>query len=214
MKKIVVLVFCTLFLFCSLASAARINMRNKDESPPQILTPIKTKPKIAWLWTAVEQIKADKKNETIINEKLEKKFPKSQYEFVADRKVHQDLFILADDRSISNLDQLKREDFVSIGKKYGYDYVIVLPFYSNSYEYTGGAWSTSFRVNITLKARVVDVNTGEYLYRMDIVEKGATSATFGNPSYSRAQRNGIGECVDTFLSELSIGKEYAVEEDA
>lgn len=204
MRKIIILVFCVFFLFCSLASAARINMRNKDT--------LFTVPKIGLVWIGDEMVQGNNKNDDVISKRMEKKFPEYKYELITDKKFRQDLLILAEDKDVETIDRLKRVDYVSVGKKYGYDYVLILPFYAGSLDHATGLFSSTFRTNITLKARVLDVNTGEYIYRMDIVEKGSSGSTIlGSASYLRAQKLAVGKCLDTFLTELSIGEQYSVE---
>lgn len=60
--------------------------------------------------------------------------------------------------------------------------------------------------NITLKARIVDVNTNEYLYRLDVTEQGETGNAFGSPSLVRAQKEAILKCLETVFSDLNLKK--------
>jgi len=154
----------------------------------------------------------------MVNNKLAIKFPKTKYVLIQDKKVYQELLIIAEEKSVynqvvGNLDQLKREDYVKAGEKFGYDYIVVLPFYATSSEFVDGPWSSSYRVNVTLRARIVDVKAKEYIYRQDQVEKGSSSDAFGNPSYLRAQRDGAKKCLDTVLSDIGIGEKYVADKN-
>lgn len=163
--------------------------------------------RIAIVLAGDQIILSEERNLSAIHEAIEMKFPKNKYtNVIEDKKVYQELLIIAEDRDISALDKLKRMDFVSAGKKFGYDYVIVLPFYSDGGYYTTSGWTNMVSQNVTVRARIVDVQNEEYLYRLDITEQGESGNAFGSPSLVRAQKEGIEKCLETIFADINIGE--------
>ncbi|SEJ35166.1 hypothetical protein SAMN05660742_10672 [Propionispira arboris] len=161
--------------------------------------------RIAIVLAGDNQILAEKKIIDEIDKILNQKFPSKQFELVKDKKVYTKLQEYAEDKSITQLDALKKMDFISAGAKYGYDYVIVLPVYFSGWTATTSGWTNILQQNVTLRARIVDVNSAEYLYRMDIVKQGEAGNAFGSPSWVRATKEAIHKSLIEVLSDIDIG---------
>ena len=76
------------------------------------------------------------------------------------------------------LSDMRREDYVRAGRQYNYDYVFVLTFAegkSRVYNKNFILFNTnSNRKNVWMRVRFVDMASGNYLYRNDIVAQGKT----------------------------------------
>lgn len=162
--------------------------------------------KIAVVLAGDNQILAEEKVVDEVDKILAQKFPAKQYELVKDKKVYTKLLEYAEDKNITQLDALKKMDFVIAGSKYGYDYVVVLPMYYSGGNFTTTGWTNIVQQNITLRARIVDVNTNEYLYRMDVIKQGEAGNAFGVPSNVRAAREAVHKCLLEVLSDIDIGQ--------
>ncbi|MBP2629891.1 MAG: hypothetical protein H6Q70_519 [Firmicutes bacterium] len=201
MKRISLLILC-MVLFCSVVNAKSIDSVSKISS---------NVPKIAVVLAGDKNMISEERIIKEIDKQIEKKFPENKYNVIKDNKVYQELLIVAEDHNVVNLDQLKRDDFINAGEKFGYDYVIVLPFYNEGGQYTTTGWTNIISQNITLRARIVDVKTQEYLYRIDVTKQGEAGNGFGSPSPQRAQKEAISKCLNEVFKDLTIGEKYEVQ---
>lgn len=170
-------------------------------------------PKIAVVLAGDKNMISEEKFTGEIDKQIEKKFPDKKYSVIRDKKLYQELLIMAEDHNVTNLDQLKRDDFINAGKKYGYDYVMVLPFYDEGGWYTTTGWTNIVTQNVTLRARIVDVNKQEYIYRIDVTKKGEAGNAFGSPNLQRAQKEAAGLCLKEVLKDLEIGEKYDLKDN-
>lgn len=60
-----------------------------------------------------------------------------------------------------------------------------------------------------MKAKVVDVNNGEYVYRQDLSVVGTSSDGFENPSWPRAVAKSMKNTTDKFCKEIEISPKKA-----
>jgi len=179
---------------------------SKDRSKANIvLLNHSDRKKIAIVLAGDNQILAEEKIVNEINKILDQKFPNKQFALVRDKKVYTKLQEYAEDKNIVQLDALKKMDFVLAGGKYGYDYVIVLPVYFSGWTSTTSGWTNILQQNVTLRARIVDVNSAEYLYRMDVVKQGESGSAFGSPSWVRAIKEAVHKSLIEVLSDIDIG---------
>lgn len=179
--------------FCSAVNAGSIDLISKN-------------PKIAVVIAGDKNMLSEEKTITEIDKQIEKKFPKDKFNVTKDNKVYQELLTIAENYDITNLDQLKRDDFIKVGQKFGYDYILVLPFYNEGREYTQTGWTNILTQKVTLRARILDINKMEYLYRLDVTKKGETGNAFGSPNIQRAEKEAIGNCLYEVFQDLAIGK--------
>lgn len=197
MKKIILVALLVFFSVGSTVNASSLGMKRFVDLP-----------KIALVLTGDQNLFTEKRIADEIFKKINERFPINNYTVIEDKKVLQELLIMVenlDNPDIVNVDQLKQKDFVAAGAKFGYDYLMVLPFYNNGGYYTTSGWSNMVSQNITLRARIVDVKKGEYLYRLDVTEQGETGNAFGSPSLVRAQKEAISKCLDNVFKDLDIG---------
>lgn len=167
--------------------------------------------KIAIILAGDNEILAEAKITTEIDKVLAQKFPAQYYDLVKDKKVYTKLLEYAEDRDVTQLDALKKADFITVGTKFGYDYLIVLPFYYSGGNSSTTGWTNILQQNVTLRARIVDVRGNEYLYRMDVVKQGESGNAFGSPSNVRATREAIHRCLIEVLSDIDIGQKMSIE---
>ena len=200
MKKIMAVMLYVIFV-CSVANANSIHPISQNL------------PKIAVVLAGDKNMISEEKFTGEIDKQIEKKFPDKKYSVIRDKKLYQELLIMAEDHNVTNLDQLKRDDFINAGKKYGYDYVMVLPFYDEGGWYTTTGWTNIVTQNVTLRARIVDVNKQEYIYRIDVTKKGEAGNAFGSPNLQRAQKEAAGLCLKEVLKDLEIGEKYDLKDN-
>ena len=113
--------------------------------------------------------------------------------------------------SLALLDHFKKDEFVKAGRAAGADYVLVLPFY---YDYTKEKkrlFSFIRQGYVTMRGRMLNVSTGEYIYRDDVMKIGEAGSTLiGNPSKNRAFRKAINYCVLDALENIPIGNNVQI----
>lgn len=103
------------------------------------------------------------------------------------------------------LADMQRMDYVRAGKDCNYDYVFVLSFSngkSKVYSHNYLLFNThSIDKNVWLRIRVVDVKSGDYIYRNDIVAMGKTSNGHVN---GRVIERSVKSAVQEALDDLEI----------
>ncbi len=99
------------------------------------------------------------------------------------------------------LADMRREDYVRAGRDCGYDYVFVVSFSngdSQIYNHNHLIFNTNtVKKNVWMRVRFVDVSTGEYLYRNNIVTMGKThNGRVNGRVMERAVRKGMEEAMN------------------
>lgn len=192
----------------SLNEEPMVTSKSRNKTPMSFMDKTSRK-RIAIVLAGDNQILAEDKIIAEIDKTLNQKFPSQYYELVKDKKVYTKLLERAEDRGVTQLDALKKVDFITAGERFGYDYLIVLPFYYSGGNFATTGWTNIIQQNITLRARIVDMQNNEYLYRMDIIKQGEAGNAFGSPSNVRATREAIHRCLVEVLSDIDIGQKMA-----
>lgn len=100
---------------------------------------------------------------------------------------------------------LRREDYVRAGRECDYDYVFVATFSNGEYAEERHWWvlynSTTRKKDVWLRLRFVDVDSGEYLYRNDIVAQGETGGSSGK---SRMMQYAVREAMKEALADIDV----------
>ena len=103
------------------------------------------------------------------------------------------------------LSDMQRMDYVRAGRECEYDYVFVLSFSngkSKVYPHNFGLFNThTIDKNVWLRIRLVDVNTGDYVYRNDIVAMGKTTNGHVN---GRVIERSVQKAVKEALDDLAL----------
>ena len=105
---------------------------------------------------------------------------------------------------------LRREDFVQAGRKYGYDYVFVVTMNVGMLKHEKHGYvffdSTTNKGNIWVRVRLVDVNNGEYAYRNDIVTAGETHGTrfSGGGVNGRLMEKAVDQAMIEAMNDIAI----------
>lgn len=100
---------------------------------------------------------------------------------------------------------MQRMDYVRAGRECEYDYVFVLSFSNGKakvYPHNFGLFNThTIDKNVWLRIRLVDVNTGDYVYRNDIVAMGKTTNGHVN---GRVIERSVQKAVKEALDDLAL----------
>ena len=108
---------------------------------------------------------------------------------------------------------LRREDFVEAGRKYGYDYLFVVTMNVGMIKHEKHGFilfdSTTNKGNIWVRVRLVDVAKGEYAYRNDIVTPGETHGTrfSGGGSNGRLMEKAVRQAITEAMNDIEVHKE-------
>ncbi|MDU4961619.1 MAG: hypothetical protein E6X17_13285 [Sporomusaceae bacterium] len=196
MKKMVLIFALILMAFSPSTSYA--------EFVPSVLQEKIDRPTIAVIIGGQGAIRSNEKAITNVLESLDKKFPKALYELVTDEKLAQDILIFTEDEDVEDITQIKRSQLAKFGRENGYDYVVTLLFGLGHGRAGVDFWSAKYNIDVDLQAKVVDVATGKYAYRQNIMGHGTSSAAIGMPSSVNAFAKATKECVDTFCKEVEI----------
>ena len=111
---------------------------------------------------------------------------------------------------------VKRGDLVQAGRECNYDYIFGVtlshgPYYEEEHPILPSALpgilppvlsSTTYKKAIWTRVRFVDVNSGDYLYRRDIVAYGETGGTFSGRA--RKYQWGVRKAMQEALSDIEI----------
>ena len=102
---------------------------------------------------------------------------------------------------------MRRSDFVRAGRECGYDYVFVLTMsngkgrtYGHEYLITS---ANSVTKNVWLRVRLVDVNSGNYLYRNDIPAMGKTHNGYIN---GRVLERAVAKAMEEAMDDISVSE--------
>ena len=137
----------------------------------------------------------------------------NRYKVVSGNDVITNLNDYLEDNHLQDARELKKAELTDFGRKHGYDYVVMLSFAQNAdyqlHNFVLIAGSNVYVVSADLIAKVVDVETGAYLYRKNITQKADSSALYSavpvwsDPSKSNAWRTLTEKCMDVFLADMN-----------
>ncbi|WP_371374521.1 hypothetical protein [Sporomusa aerivorans] len=232
MKKIVVMCFLLLLTssICnataidpnqSISTYAKSNSNNssKDKDTQEISVSKRTtgesdnslnnqihseKPRIALVINTDSLTQLHEKTPLALRSLLNKKFPEAQYTLIEDKQFYQSLLTSMEDEKISDMSMVNREIVSSLGKKYGYDYVVLLIYNFGTSDFSSSFWTATYKAVIKLNAKVIDVNLKDYLYRQDISVSGKSADAFGRPSYQSAIHQSMVNTTKQFCDEVKI----------
>ncbi|HML33859.1 hypothetical protein [Sporomusa sphaeroides] len=137
---------------------------------------------------------------------------KTPFTFIVGPKVDTQFGEFMEDKQYTNPDQLTRADIKEFGDLYGYDRVAVLRFNEtaqrNSSDVAIIVWSANKTLAAELVAKIVDTQTGSYLYRKDIVKEAGSKNVApwivrSHSSLVNAWSRAADLCVQEFLDDLA-----------
>lgn len=108
---------------------------------------------------------------------------------------------------------LRRDDFVEAGRRYGYDYLFVITMNVGMLKHEKHGFilfdSTTNKGNIWVRVRLVDVDKGEYAYRNDIVTAGTThgSRFSGGGVNGRLMEKAVDQAMKEAMNDIAIDVE-------
>ncbi len=114
------------------------------------------------------------------------KFKAPKFAAEENSKATQELLVKMEDEKIYDPSGVNRELLAGIGERFGYDYVVLLNYAYGNSTYSDGFWSSKYKATVKLTAKVVNVQTKEYIYRQDLSVNGENSSAFGLPSFQSA----------------------------
>ncbi len=105
----------------------------------------------------------------------------------------------------NNIAYVSREDFVRAGRECDYDYIFAVTvshgnYYKEAHEFIV-YHSTTHKKSVWLRVRLVDVESGDYLYRNDVVAYGETGGATGR---ARKYQWGVREAMKEVLDDISV----------
>ena len=151
------------------------------------------RPTIAVIINGDETILAEERVKSEIYSMLRKKFPREDFALLKGNRIITKLLqhmedeygsigkidkSSLDDHSTQDIIDLRREDYVRAGQECGYDYVFVATLShgeerSESHDFLIFSNKTN-KKNVWLQVRLIDLASGDYLYRNDLVLTGKT----------------------------------------
>ncbi|KYZ77052.1 hypothetical protein AXX12_02625 [Anaerosporomusa subterranea] len=195
MKALLPALFFVLISFFSIPAHA--------EFVPSVLQQVE-KPTIAVILGGEGAIRSNEKAMKLVQEKLAVKFPSSQYNLITDSKLAQDILVFTEDEDVEDIKQIKKSQLAKFGEKRNYDYVVMLLFGMGHGRAGVDFWAASYNIDVDMQAKVVDVSTGQYIYRQNIMGHGKSSAAIGMPSSVNAFAKATEKCIETFNKEVVI----------
>ncbi len=138
----------------------------------------------------------------------------NRYKVVSGNDVITNLNDYLEDNNLQDARALKKTELTDFGRKHGYDYVVMLSFAQNAdydlHNFVLVAGSKVYVLSADLVAKVVDVETGSYLYRKNITQKADSTFLYSpvvpvwsDPSKSNAWKTLAGKCMDVFLADMN-----------
>ena len=109
------------------------------------------------------------------------------------------------DREPNNISYISRQDFVRAGRLCDYDYIFAVTvshggYYSEAHDFIIYK-SITRKKSIWLRVRFVDMKTGDYLYRRDVVAYGETGGARGR---ARIYSEGVREAMKEVMDDIAI----------
>ncbi|SDF65849.1 hypothetical protein [Sporomusa acidovorans] len=194
MKKVFAFILCLVISSFAIPAHAEVNFSSSLES----------KPTIAVLIGGQGAIRSNEKAIKIIYDKLNEKFPNKAYNLVTDSKLSQDVLIFTEDEEVTDISQIKKGQLAKFGKERNFDYIICLVL-GMGYGRAGiDFWSAKYNIDVDMQAKVVDVSTGQYIYRQNIMGHGTSSAALGMPSSVNAFAKATQKCMEQFVKDITI----------
>lgn len=111
----------------------------------------------------------------------------------------------------NNIAYVSREDFVRAGRECDYDYIFAVTvshgnYYKESHWFLPvplpGVTSTTHKKSVWLRVRFVDMESGDYLYRNDVVAYGETGGVF--TGRARRFQWGVREAMKEVLADIEV----------
>lgn len=94
---------------------------------------------------------------------------------------------------------LNRSDIQKIGKELKCDYVLFLKVDNSPPRFGAGLFSMSFKTTVTVDARLLNIESGQYLISKAIVKDGSSTAVYmGVPSFENAYAEALSKALDEF----------------
>lgn len=194
MKMLLSILFCITISLFTLPAHAEFSFSSNPE----------LKPTVAVLVGGQGAIRSNEKAMKMIYDKLNEKFPKEKYILITDKKLVQDALIFAEDEDVTDISNIKKTQLATFGKERNFDYVITLVL-GMGYGRAGvDFWSANYDIDVDLQAKVVNVSTGQYIYRQNIMGHGRSSAGIGMPSSVNAFAKATQKCMEQFCQEVNI----------
>lgn len=109
----------------------------------------------------------------------------------------------------NNISYVSRSDFVRAGRECDYDYILAVTVSHGNYYEEKHTWfpvppitSTTMKKSVWLRVRFVDLESGDYLYRRDVVAYGET----GGAGTGRARKYqwGVREAMKEVLDDINV----------
>lgn len=133
---------------------------------------------------------------------FKEKFKAPRFVAEENNKATQEFLVKMEDEKIFDPSSVNREVLAGIGEKFGYDYVALLNYSYGNSTYSEGFWSSKYKATVKLTAKVVNVQTKEYVYRQDVSVNGESSSAFGLPSFQSAVFSSMLNTTHKFCDEL------------
>ncbi len=194
MKTILSILFCITISLFNLPVHAEVSVN----------TNLELKPTIGVLVGGQGTIRTNEKAMKTVLEKLEEKFPKSKYNLVTDKDLAKDALVFAEDEEITGISQIKKGQLAKFGKNHSFDYIISLSFGVGHGRSGMNFWTVTYDSDVDLQAKVVEVTSGNYIYRQNITGHGSSADMFGMPSSVAAFAEATKKCMETFCKEIVI----------
>ncbi|MPM60463.1 hypothetical protein SDC9_107314 [bioreactor metagenome] len=198
MFKKLILLFCILFLITPTAFAAIDSGVN-----PIVLN---TNQKVIGIFLEAPMTYVN--NETVrqlIPEKSKEKLPSHLFKILPYEQTETALRTYKEDnRMIINQyysQPVNRADIQKICKELGAEYALFITVNNSAPRVGAGLFTTSFRTTVSCDVRLLNVETGKYVFNKQIVKDGSSTSFYaGVPSFERAYR----EALEKALDELTI----------
>jgi len=195
LKSFLSIVFCLIISLASLPAQAEFNF--STTSP-------ESKPTVAVLVGGQGAIRSNEKAMKLIHEALETEFPKDKYNLVTDSKLVQEILVFAEDEEVIEISQIKKGQLAKFGKERNFDYVVSLVLGLGHGRSGVDFFSVNYDIDVDMQAKVVDVATGQYIYRQNLMGHGKSSAGIGSPSSVNAFAKATKKCMEQFCNEVNI----------
>lgn len=187
-------------------STSSLNSSINKNSPQELTAapPQHAKPRIALIIKSDAYSDLHDKTAKAIRDSLNAKFPKSKYILEENKQFYQALLTCIEDNNLYDMSMVNREMLSSLGNKYDYDYVMLLDYSFGTSNLSSSFWTSTYKVSVILKAKVVNVKTKEYLYRQDLSVAGQSYDAFGDPSFQSATNKSMINTTNKFCEEIKI----------
>ena len=143
----------------------------------------------------------------------------SVYNYDRDRDIVENYDSLGEPntyRFMDHLSTLPKEEYVKMARelkakgKYAYDYLLLFNIHGINQEIHKKFLGKTMWNDLSISFRAIDVNTGEYICRDEVIKRGfSSSSRFNSPSWRRGMRRAIVDGLIECFDNIPIGK-YSV----